>query len=255
MAKRKFVWNEDVYRRRVSEGRGQGEKSQYLPWIRVQDFASSGTISRISGSKTGRIHHFMSSGEKDFFYLLEWSDEVIDIREQFPLHDLERATSIASEAGIRYPRDPVSGFPYVLTCDFMIQTQNGLKARTVKRSNELRKKRTIEKLEIERRYWHSLDIDWRLVTEYEIPIIKVRNIEWLHSSFRFSGRQDLALITDAVRKYFDEKNNSILATARWIDQRFEFPDGSGLQIVKHLLWKKIITCNIDDRFLTISCTI
>ena len=74
----------------------------------------------------------MSTGEKNYFYLLEWSDEVTDIQEQFPLTDLDLAVRLASEAGIRYPRDSVSNFPYVLTCDFMVRTKDGFKARTVK---------------------------------------------------------------------------------------------------------------------------
>ena len=73
--------------------------------------------------------------------------------------DLELAVRLASEAGIRYPRDSVSNFPYVLTCDFMVRTKDGFKARTVKPSSTLNNTRTLEKLEIERRYWAEKGID------------------------------------------------------------------------------------------------
>lgn len=248
MPKHKSAWNESIYCKRLAEGRGQGKLSNYLPWVRVQDFASRGTISRIAGSKTGRVHHFMSSSEKNYFYLLEWSDEVIDIREQFPLIDIELAIEIALAAGIQYPKDSVSGFPYVLTCDFMINTKSGLKARTIKCSSELSKRRTIEKLEIERRYWQRMGIDWKVVTEHDMSIVKIRNIEWLHPA---SQLLDIPAenIVDAIVRYHAGCSHSIYETAAWTDKRFGLLAGGGLQIVKRLLWKKIIPCDMDEKIL------
>lgn len=248
MSKHKTVWNESTYRKRIAEGRGQGELRQYLPWVCVQDFSSQGTISRIAGYKTGRVHHFLSSGETDYFYLLEWSDEVVDIREQYPLQNITLAMDIASAAGIRYPKDPISGFPYVLTCDFFITTKGSLKARTIKRSSELSNRRTLEKLEIERRYWQHAGIDWKLVTEREMPAIKIRNIEWLHTAANIVIPEMKGMI-DAIVLYHTEYSHSICETASWIDQRFDLLNGSGLQIIKRLLWSKTVSCNIEHKAL------
>ena len=174
MAKRTRSWNRAKYEQYIKAGRGQGEGSLYSPWISVHDFSSLGTVSRISGHKTKRVHHFLSRNELNYFFLLEWSDEVVDIREQYPLSNVELAADIAHKAGIEYPQDNVSGFPYVLTCDFMITTADGIKARTVKCAAELQNKRTLEKLEIERRYWEYVGVDWKIVTEHEIPKPKCR---------------------------------------------------------------------------------
>ena len=78
------------------------------------------------------------------------------------------AENIAFKARLEYLRNNISKFPYVLTCDFMITTQSGLMARTIKLSSDLQNKRTLEKLEIERRYWKEVGIDWKLVTEHEM---------------------------------------------------------------------------------------
>ena len=169
MAKRTRSWNRAKYEQYIKAGRGQGEGSSYLPWVSVHDFSSRGIVSRIASHKTKRVHHFLSRNELYYFFLLEWSDKVLDIREQFSLSDVELAADIAQKSGIEYPRDNISGFPYVLTCDFMITTVNGLKARTVKCAAELQNQRTVEKLEIERRYWKHVGVDWKIVTEHEIP--------------------------------------------------------------------------------------
>ena len=245
MSKRRSVWNESVYRKRLAEGRGQGEGIEYKPWILVHDFASRGVISRIAGSKTGRTHHLMSTGEKNYFYLLEWSDEVTDIQEQFPLADLELAVRLATEAGIRYPRDLASNFPYVLTCDFMVRTKDGFKARTVKPSSALDNTRTLEKLEIERRYWARKGIDWKIVTEQELPVAKIRNIEWLHSASKTPTIPDVAMITDAVCQYYRKGDVSIYDAAAWAELRYGLSKGNGLQLVKRLMWEKRIPWDMN----------
>lgn len=237
MAKRMRSWNRTKYEHHLKAGRGQGEGAAYLPWIFIQDFSSLGMVSRVRSYKTNRIHHFLSRNELRYFYLLEWSDSILDIREQYPLGDLELATDIAAKAGIKYPRDNISGFPYMLTCDFMITTQNGFKARTIKCTSELQNARTLEKLEIERRYWQELGVDWRLVTEHEIPLQKVKNIEWLHTSALLPKYLPDGCLQEKIldQAAFGIPIPQILAD---IDEQYVLPEGSGLYLIKHLLWKK-----------------
>lgn len=175
MAKRTRTrtWNEAKYRKYLAEGRGQGELMEYKPWVQVQDFPSKGIVSRVKGRTTGRIHHLMSNLELRYFLLLDWSEKTIDIREQFPLDEISEAIGIADACGIRYPCDNVSGFPYVLTTDFLITVNGGYVVRAIKPKTELQKLRVREKLEIERRYWLKRNVEWRIVTEDEIPNTKM----------------------------------------------------------------------------------
>ena len=239
MAKRVRTWDKAKYERYLKEGRGQGEGSFYRPWISVHDFSSQGTISRIAGHKTGRIHHFLSRNELNYLFLLEWSDKVLDIREQYPLCDIAMAADIARAAGISYPRDNVSGFPYVLTCDFMITTPDGLKARTIKCSAELQNRRTVEKLEIERRYWVARGIDWAIVTEHEIPLQKCRNIERLYTSAVLPEH----LAAPELRRCMLGLLREGLSPAQLVkgfDALYGLMPGSGLCILKHLIWTRQI---------------
>ena len=57
MAKTRACWSENVYRKRLKEGRGQGELASYKPWLTIHDLASKGYATRIYSQKTGRIHH------------------------------------------------------------------------------------------------------------------------------------------------------------------------------------------------------
>lgn len=55
-----------------------------------------------SRHKTGRVHHTLSEHESSFF-LAEFSDTIIDIREQFPLIPLDLSTKIAQLLGVGHP--------------------------------------------------------------------------------------------------------------------------------------------------------
>jgi hypothetical protein len=78
-------WTEAVIERFEKEGRGKGTGAQYKPWLNIGDFASHGRTHNPLGIKTGRPHQLFSDNEYDFFLMLEWAADVVDIREQFPL--------------------------------------------------------------------------------------------------------------------------------------------------------------------------
>lgn len=99
MAKWHRTWNEQKYRRYIKEGRGQGTLSAYKPWIMIHDFSSLGMVSRVFGNTTGRIHHLLSNMELSYFYILDWSDKVCDIREQYPLLNIAAVLEIADKVG------------------------------------------------------------------------------------------------------------------------------------------------------------
>lgn len=171
----------------IKEGRGTGVGPDYKPWLHIQDVSSLGRSTRLKGIKTGRQHEFLSDLERNYFYLTEYSDLVVDIREQFPLLPLEETIVIANELGIKHPTNPKNSEPIVMTTDFLITLDRGQGlmevARTIKMKNELMKARVLEKFEIERMYWQRRDIDWGIVTEDEIPKIMARNISYIHNYY------------------------------------------------------------------------
>jgi hypothetical protein len=251
MAKHRRTWNNLIFDKYLREGRGQGVGAGYTPWICIQDFPSLGMVSRVSGATTGRIHHLMSNLELSLFYLLDWSDDVIDIREQYPLIDLANVIEIAENANIKYPYDTKSGFPYVLTSDFYIETAQGAMIISVKPSSELEKLRVREKLEIERRYWNKRGIGWSVMTENEINSVKARNIEWLSQARDLSVFGLCDTTQDDCQKFFLNAYN----TARYplgslfcaIEKIFGLVSGMGLNIYKNLVYWKRIYFNAEEK--------
>ncbi|MEH2062299.1 MAG: TnsA endonuclease C-terminal domain-containing protein [Nostoc sp.] len=195
----------------------------------------------------------MSDQEKRLFYLFEWSDVVTDTREQFPLDDLDLAMSIATEMGIKYPVDLQSGTPYVLTTDFMLTVnQNGKQvqiARTVKQSTELEKKRVIEKLELERRYYLAKSIDWGIVTENEIPRLLADNVEWIHSAYKLEANSEMDIaqlheLATILKSRLQEHDIAINRVTTALDKEMNIKSGTSLYIFKHLIAAKKIIINM-----------
>jgi len=250
MAKHRSKWNEKTYNRYIAEGRGQGNLENYRPWIRIQDFASRGVVSRIKSNKTNRIIHLMSKNELYYFYLLEWADQVLDIREQFPLIDVEMTTAIAKKIGVKHPTDNQSGFPYVLTSDFLITMSDRTIARTIKQSSELSNKRTLEKLEIERRYWKAKGVDWGIVTEHEIPIQKAKNIEWIYFSDNPSTlwmeKVEKARLCFEIQEEFYGSEAPITEITSRLENKYGLEPGTALSLFKYLVRMKKIASPMEE---------
>lgn len=257
MAKRRYGFDEEKLARFLKEGRGQGTGAAYLPWLTVQDISSKGLSSRMHSLKTGREHHLLSKIEAGLFLVLDWSDSVIDIREQFPL-DREDTRRISAEMGVRHPADPQSRIDVVMTTDFVatVRTNATTKeiARSVKPAKELDNSRTLEKQEIERRYWHMRGVDWGLVTDLDLPIQRIKNLRWLHEM------QSLQHMTEPYTGYWDDRCKRFLTClpqattmtikqfVRLLENTQGFAVGEALTVFRYLAANKRIDIDLDAAF-------
>ena len=179
MSRSKQYFTEDQSQRRIKQGFGKGEGQDYKPWLRVQDVPSIGRSHRIYSHITKRTHHLLSDLERAVFFILDWKPSTLDIREQFPLIR-EDSLDIAKEAGIRHPE--MAGIKQVMSSDFLVDTSDKNLPKfvlQVKPSSVMEDKRTIEKLEIERRYWLKKKIPFFLVSERSISDVIHKNLFWL----------------------------------------------------------------------------
>jgi TnsA endonuclease N terminal/TnsA endonuclease C terminal len=249
VAKRARNFTASTIDKRLKEGRGLGRGANYVPWLFIHDVPSKGRTTRVKGQTTGRVHHLLSDLERDTFHIYDWSESIIDIREQYPLLPLEETQAIAEACnlrhpGIRHPTKPGVQIPTVMTTDFVITIAEGLnrvdQARTVKYSHDLESLRTLEKLEIERIYWERRNIDWKIVTERQTSRVLAQNIQLLHKYTKIEDRLSLsttmmheiiAKLTSEVMRNTASLNDITLA----FDRSHNLESGTCLTIVYHLL--------------------
>lgn len=233
---------------RIKNGRGIGVGKDYQPFIQVHDnkVASEGWLTRHFGWKTHRIHHTLSEVERHFLYSLEWLEEVVDIREQFPLLPISRTEEIAEQLGIQHAH--LDGVNVVMTTDFVItiKTPKGLMdiVRTVKPSSKL-SNRTLELFEIERRFFNEQGIDWGIITESKLPKNLIINVEWMHEGRYLDTRPSIDeeyvnLISNALYNKIleDGGETSISKICLRSDKEFGIESGTCMFILKHMLATK-----------------
>lgn len=260
MARRRYSFDEAKILKYLKNGRGEGHGRDYLPWLQVQDLPSEGRSSRVLGLTTGRTHHFLSDLETRYFYVLDWADDVVDIREQYPL-PREATREIAKAMGIKHPIDPQSKADIVMTTDFVITVRHGSGtvnlARMVKSSSELSDPRTLEKLELDRRYWQGLQqpVDWALVTEREIDKAVTENLAMLHRYSVLSSDEfpdlDIPLIQETILERLVERAPG-LSYARFckvIDEQLGVEHGSTLTVMRHLMAIKRVLFPLQEKLV------
>lgn len=225
---------------RYDKGHGQGEGSSYKPWIEVKSIASLGVSRRVCGRTNGRQHALLSNHEWKAFLACQHLRDVIDIREQFPLWDLDETERIAASLGVRHP-GPLSADPQVMTTDLLLTLRSGdLMAISVKSSKDLEDKRTLEKLEIERRYWVRRNVKWSIVTERDIPPAVSFNLELLDGSYNVTPAtikpeaipQIEALLLQRLR---DKSEMALKLVCARLDMDLGYKQGMSMTVLKHAL--------------------
>jgi len=250
------------YKQKIKEGYGSGSGKDYKSWLTTQDFPSRGRDSRVKGIKTQRQYELFSDLERNYFYYLDFADNVIDIREQFPLLPIEETIIIAKELGIEHPKNPITKELIVMTTDFLItcKEQNGdtvEKARTVKYKKDLLDKRVLERFEIERIYYENQNIDWGIVTEDEVDkkvsnfIADLYTYQYLSQTESFNEIDAESL--EDMKLYFISQcasyEGSLNSLCRNFDKNMNMSIGSGIAMFKHLIISKMININIFEDFV------
>lgn len=255
MAKRKRTHDIE---KMIKDGYGSGIGSEYKPWIKIQDVPSLGRVTRVKGIKTNRQHELLSDMERNYFYILEFSDKVLDIREQYPLLPMEDTVTIADELGLKHPKNPETGENIVMTTDFLVTISSGdgpkNVARTIKSKDDLLDKRIIEKFEIERVYWEKRGIDWGIVTDQEIDKNIAHNISFIQSykeihNVDVFNDMDAIEIQDMVYEFIKriiDNERSVRSIATEFDKDMSLKSGCGLSIYKYLIINKIIQIDLSQ---------
>lgn len=229
---------------------GQPQLCEYIPFLTIRDVKSPNSRSkRVMGYKTGRVHHFLSDYESGYYYLLEWADNITDIREQFPL-DIAETEEIAQSMGVKHPQYKCNNI--VMTTDFIITLESDITiARTIKSSNDLEDKRILEKFSIEQEYWIRRDVDWGIVTEKELNKILIQNIKFFLPYKTHKCDEKIVGTILSEISCCKGRLKDVLADS---DNHFGLETGSSLNVFKALVAGKKLVVDMEKKVsVTMSC--
>jgi hypothetical protein len=250
------VWTEDIIAERFAQGRGQGIRENYIPWIRIQEFASIAPQTRVPCLLFPRSIHTFSYVERAMYLFLEFQGGLWDYREQFPMD--RRVTMGAAKAlRIRHPRYPKSRIPMVMTIDALVTSglPNGSTetvAWDAKPTKQLLKRRIQDKLMLHKAYCKHIGVEHRIFTEKSVSQQVINNIDLTRSKLPRDGETGVA--EGLFTRHTDELVRR-MSTRRWrmpvwqfcarYDQEQRLEPGSALRAYYVLIWTRRIQVNLD----------
>lgn len=241
--------------KRLDEKRGQGVGKDYVPFIKVGEFSSSGESVRVKSTTVGRIHHFFSGNELAAFLVFDWCKNVIDIREQFPI-PLAETLNICRQLGIRHPQE--KGELKIVTTDLLIDFLDGTQlAIPVKPASKLNDKRVIEKLQIEKSYWERSKIPCLIFTDQEVSKELQMNLKWLKplididAGFNYSfSKQD---VMDLVARLSRQPNAYVARHCAKLDDDYQLEAGTHIEIFRYGIANQYLKTPLQTPFTDWKC--
>lgn len=255
MAHRPVKWTERKIAEMESKGNGKGRLATYQPWLTVEATNSLGRARRVWSPKTGRVHHLLSDVEYALFLALEWQQDVVDIREQYPL-DRAMSQEVARSIGARHPFYPGTQVPTVMTADFLVTKQVGteevLEAFNAKRTEEAADEASLSKLEIQREYFAQLGIAHHLVFHTNIPAAVVANIDWIRNAVVKPNEQeprpgyfaDLASSMAFELAHLGAGTQPLNAYCSDFDGNHGLEPGTGLRVARVLMLNRVLGADL-----------
>ncbi|MFM0653451.1 TnsA endonuclease N-terminal domain-containing protein [Paraburkholderia sediminicola] len=252
------VWTEAVIAKKQKRGDGSGEGTAYKPWLGAHDVASIGTLHRSFSQAFGRSIHMLSDVEWRTFLLLEHSKKFTQVYECYPL-ERDVTLQIAEALRIRHPHYPGTHIPTVMTVDFLGVDERADDMRIVafdcKRSEEAENENSIAKLQITREYFAGRGVPHHLVFHSELPMEKVKNVEWMRSTSLKEGEIERypGFFQDKATQMARELSAGTHAMplnkfCSSFEFRHQMAPGEGLRVAGMLMWEHILKgdiCNPD----------
>lgn len=211
--------------------------NDYKTAIKVNDFSSKGTATRMYSKKTGRIHHLLTVLEKNLFVLLDFDENIIDIKEHYELEDVR---DVVDEADINwsYYKD------YKISISFLITMKDGRKkAISCKNSSELYKRNVQLFLEIQRRYYTKKEIDWCIITNKDLPEGRLKNVKWLNLGEYDNYNKDIEVV---IKNTLNNYNGTLKKYLNYIANNYEYKVEEVLTSFKGMIIARKINVNLDD---------
>lgn len=177
------------------DGYGQGAGTQYIPWTNERDTSSIGRCHVVKGVIVPRLYRLLSDLEYFVFLLLQFSNDVVDIREQFPLLPVRHAMGVAKELRWHYPRYRGTRTPAILSTDFLVTRlvdgtarlfAYAVKYSSALRPNERSTAKQVKRIAANQRrigyelaFWTSRGVPFEVITDEGIPRVLIDNLTWV----------------------------------------------------------------------------
>jgi hypothetical protein len=200
--------NPDLYppylRRRICQGRGTGQGTEYRRWLNIRDVPSRGTSSSVGGIRVQRPYHLLSELEVTYFFLIERRASVIDIREQWPILHVDRTLELCAERGVTHKYRGV--YPEPFTIDFLVTEEIDRKisyrAASIKTPEDAADPDVRRRLWVEYAWCREHGIFWTLVDTSSFNRTLLDTLRFMRGWFRSRYEPEAGIVERFANEFF-----------------------------------------------------
>ncbi|MFV8638087.1 TnsA endonuclease N-terminal domain-containing protein [Ralstonia pseudosolanacearum] len=235
-------------RTRIRKGRGVAEGEQYAPWLRVRDVPSRGTSSAVTGIVVRRTFQLLSELEATYFFLCEREQGTVDLREQWPILDIDETLRLAKQLGVRHPYR--RGYPEPFTIDFLItsDTANGrlYRAASIKSKDDAQNPAVRTRLAVEYLWCRAHGIPWTLVDTKRFSKVLLANLRFVRGWFRHRYEPEQAFAARFAELFIDiyRTNIPLEALLGLMANSLRISDSTALDAFRYCAWSKKIPLSL-----------
>jgi len=260
-------------------GHGIGHGTQYKPWLTLRRKNPSPNSNQVVSfmPPLQRTAHYFSRGEYHTALLLLWLG-VLDLREQFPIWPVAHPNplngapgvlatnlkwsrgliAIAREANIEHGHEVGSTQPYVASLDLVatVPRRNGIglsifSSKPIKESSSQVKWRTLERLELERRYAAEMEAQYFVSSSALIPMHIAGQLEWWLDCSTLHFAPELLQLASQFASVISSHSDLALSEAVECAANATFISiDNGWLLFRHCAWKQLIDIDPSSRILT-----
>lgn len=260
-------------------GFGQGHGRTYQPWLKIRRKNSTSKSNQVVAwmQTLGRVAHYFSRGEYRIALLLLWLG-IEELREQYPLwpiahpHPLQGAEGaestkhqwvrglmdIASEAGIDHGVEVGTNIPYIATIDLLATLRThtgpkliGISCKPYSSSDAVIRPRSLERLELERRYFEEIEARYLVVNSALVSNSMAGQLElWMESSV-LNESPNLHLHSSRFAAFIEEHPQLSIADAVVkAAQVVGIDEADAWQLFRYCAWYQLIDVDPTKPLLT-----
>ena len=208
-----------------------------------------------------RAHHLLSALELSLFVTMDFRDDVVDIREQFPLFPLSLSRKIALTLGVKHPQvvGTNEAIPFVMTTDLLVtfvhKGEYYYVAFCVKPGDEVNDPTTLAKIEIERVWWESIGVTFKVFTGNDTVKLQSHNILWATDVQRHGLAEHLQPFVSGATYLVPEGHSSKHEICDTFAKHFNLDAIDAINLLRLLIGKKYIQVDLSEQQLDASRTI
>lgn len=235
-------------RSRIQRGLGVGSGTAYRPWRDIQNAGTRGTAGCVHGIRIDRRYEILDQRARTYFFLLERVSTIADIRERWPILDIDSTLRLSYKFGVNHPKHDI--FPEPITVDFLI-TEMGpegpeYRVAALAENTHRLSVRNQRLKQVAQQWCNDHEIGWTLVDTSRLDRTVYDSLLFIRGWYRHRFVPD-SVIAERFAKFFMSHYRSNLVLNELVEmarKNMRLRPDAALDVFRYCAWCRLIPISL-----------